>query len=94
MNNKALLNLKIVDLTHYIAGPYCTKLMALVFGANVIKVERPKTGDNLRGIGPFFKNEQGVERSIPFLWLNTGERKSFFGILSQRKEKKYLNDWC
>ena len=54
------------------------------FGANVIKVERPKTGDNLRGIGPFFKNEQGVERSIPFLWLNTGKKSITLDIKSEK----------
>jgi crotonobetainyl-CoA:carnitine CoA-transferase CaiB-like acyl-CoA transferase len=37
------------------------------FGAEVIKIERPKMGDKVRGIGPFFKNREGLETSIPFL---------------------------
>jgi crotonobetainyl-CoA:carnitine CoA-transferase CaiB-like acyl-CoA transferase len=39
--------LRILDLTHHIAGPYCTKLLA-DYGAEVIKVERPPDGDALR----------------------------------------------
>lgn len=83
MKKKALSNLSAIDLTHYIAGPYCTKLMA-GFGAEVIKIERPKTGDKMRGIGPFFKNQEGLETSIPFLWLNTGKK----GITLNLKTEK------
>jgi crotonobetainyl-CoA:carnitine CoA-transferase CaiB-like acyl-CoA transferase len=44
------------------------------FGAKVIKIERPNTGDKMRSIGPFFKNNENLEGSIPFLWLNTGKK--------------------
>ncbi len=73
MPEQALSNLKVVDLTHYIAGPLCTKLMA-GFGADVIKVEKPGTGDGLRQVGPYYQDQAGVENSIPFMWLNTGKR--------------------
>ena len=43
---------KVIDLTHYLSGPYCTKLLATL-GADVIKVERPPDGDSIRRIGPF-----------------------------------------
>ena len=50
---KALSDVKVFDLTWYIAGPYCTKMLA-DYGAEVIKVEKPPEGDAARMMGPFF----------------------------------------
>ena len=83
MAEKALSHIKVIDLTHYIAGPYCTKLMA-GFGAEIIKIERPKTGDKLRSTGPFFKNQEGLETSIPFLWLNTGKKSITLNLKNEK----------
>lgn len=73
VDHKALSGLRVIDLTRYTAGPYCTKLMA-GFGADVIKIERPGKGDPMRSIGPFCENGRGAAESVPFLWLNTGKR--------------------
>lgn len=81
MSGSALSGVRVIDLTHYIAGPYCTKLMA-GYGAEVIKIERPGSGDGLRSVGPFYKDEPGVERSIPFLWLNTGKKSITLNLKS------------
>ena len=45
---KALEGVRILDMTHVQSGPTCTQLLAW-FGADVIKVERPETGDATRG---------------------------------------------
>jgi crotonobetainyl-CoA:carnitine CoA-transferase CaiB-like acyl-CoA transferase len=69
---QALDDLTILDLTHHIAGPYATKLLA-DFGANVIKVE-PPGGDIARQLGPFQGNEPHPEKSGTFFFLNTNKR--------------------
>ena len=46
-------NIRILDLTRALAGPYCTMMLG-DFGADVLKVERPRSGDETRGWGPPF----------------------------------------
>ncbi|MFQ5872722.1 MAG: CaiB/BaiF CoA transferase family protein [Dehalococcoidia bacterium] len=83
MPTQALADLKVLDLTHYIAGPYCTKLMA-DFGAEVIKVERPGRGDGARHIGPFYKDSPHPEKSGLFLYLNTNKRSLTLNLKSRQ----------
>ena len=64
---------KVIDLTHYFAGPYCAKLLATL-GAEVIKVERPGGGDPLRHFPPFANLRQPGESGAWFLYLNTAKK--------------------
>lgn len=73
MTEQALSDVRVLDLTWHIAGPWCTKLLA-DYGADVIKVERPGTGDPSRGMGPFLKDDPHPEKSGLFLYLNTNKR--------------------
>jgi crotonobetainyl-CoA:carnitine CoA-transferase CaiB-like acyl-CoA transferase len=60
---------KVLDLTGYVSGPYCTQVLADL-GATVLKVERPGGGDVYRRQGPVFLRGE----SISFLTLNRGKR--------------------
>lgn len=46
-----LKNIKVIDLTRFVAGPHCTLVLSDL-GAEVIKIEKPGKGDDLRIIGP------------------------------------------
>lgn len=64
-----LTGVRVLDFTRVVAGPYCTMLLG-DFGADIIKVEDPNGGDELRSLGPpFIKGE-----SVFFLSLNRNKR--------------------
>jgi CoA:oxalate CoA-transferase len=65
---KPLEDIVVLDLTRVLAGPYCAMILANL-GAKLIKVERPKTGDDSRSFGPY-KNGQ----SAYFVSLNRGKK--------------------
>jgi len=83
MLQAALEGLKVIDLTHYVAGPNCTKLLA-DYGAEVIKVERPGVGDRSRHLGAFPDDIPDPERSALFLHLNADKK----GITLNLKDPK------
>src|SRR5262245_15399670 len=86
---QALRSIHVLDLTHYIAGPYCTKLLA-DYGAEVIKVEKPGSGDGARTLPPFFANQPGLERSGLFFFLNTNKQGITLNLKHERGRETLL----
>ena len=74
MAEGTLSHLKVLDLTHYLAGPYCTRLLAGL-GAEVIKIERPG-GDPSRKIGNFWHDIPDPEKSL--YWFAYNSNKGYY----------------
>jgi crotonobetainyl-CoA:carnitine CoA-transferase CaiB-like acyl-CoA transferase len=63
-----LAGFRVLDLTRFLAGPYCSMVLADL-GADVIKLEQPDGGDDSRQYGPFVNGE-----SYRFIQVNRGKR--------------------
>lgn len=66
---KPLGDVRILDLTRVVSGPFCTMMLADM-GADVIKVEEPTTGDDTRAFGPPFMQGEAAY----YLSINRGKR--------------------
>jgi crotonobetainyl-CoA:carnitine CoA-transferase CaiB-like acyl-CoA transferase len=67
---KALEGIRVVDFSHFIAGPLATMILADM-GAEVIKIEAPGRGDDLRRYPPLHPD---LAHGAPFLWTNRNKR--------------------
>ena len=77
--------MRVLDVTTSIAGPYCAQILAAL-GADVIKVERPDTGDDGRAWGPPFWNGEGTM----FLSANAGKRSLALSLRDPRGREALL----
>jgi crotonobetainyl-CoA:carnitine CoA-transferase CaiB-like acyl-CoA transferase len=67
--------LRVLDLSRILAGPWCTQILADL-GAEVIKIERPQTGDDTRHWGPpWLRDGEGRETSESAYYLSTNRGK-------------------
>ena len=67
----ALDGIRVVDFTHFVAGPLATMTLA-DFGADVIKVEAPIKGDDFRYYPP--ADPELPAQGAPYLWTNRNKR--------------------
>lgn len=65
---QSLQGIRVVEFSHYIAGPFCA-LMLADLGADVIKIEKPAGGDDLRRFAPSIG-----DTGAAFLWANRNKR--------------------
>jgi formyl-CoA transferase/CoA:oxalate CoA-transferase len=77
--------MRVVDVTTSIAGPYCAEILGAL-GADVVKVERPDTGDDGRAWGPPFWNGE----SAMFLAVNAGKRSLAVSLADERGREALL----
>jgi crotonobetainyl-CoA:carnitine CoA-transferase CaiB-like acyl-CoA transferase len=83
--HKPLEGMRVLDVTTSIAGPYCAQILAAL-GADVVKVERPDTGDDARAWGPPFWNGEGTM----FLSANAGKRSLGLSLRDPRGREALL----
>jgi crotonobetainyl-CoA:carnitine CoA-transferase CaiB-like acyl-CoA transferase len=83
-----LSNIRVLDLTRVLAGPWATQMLA-DFGAEVIKIEKPGEGDDTRGWGPpFLKNADGSRGDAAyFLSANRGKTSVCIDMASAEGQK-------
>lgn len=76
-----LAGIKVVDFTHFIAGPICTMLLADM-GAEVVKIENISAGDDLRRFPPLLEGQ-----SSAYLWTNRNK----LGIALDLKQQQGID---
>ena len=81
-----LSHLRILDLSRVLAGPWASQNLADL-GAEVIKIERPKVGDDTRAWGPpFLQDEEGIDtvETAYYLCANRGKKSVTLDIASDQ----------
>ena len=80
----SLSHIKVLDLTSHLSGPYCAMILA-DHGADVVKIESPNGGDQLRKTPPFQDGE-----SAPFMLWNRNKRSMVMDLKTAEDHKTVL----
>lgn len=80
----ALEDIKVLDLTRVLSGPYCTMMMADM-GADVMKIEPPGLGDDSRAFGPYVGKE-----SAYYMSLNRNKRSMVLDFKNEKHKAVFL----
>lgn len=83
---QALAGVRVLDLSRVLAGPWCTQTLADL-GADVIKIERPGSGDDTRAWGPpYLKDADGQDTSEAAYFLSANRNKRSLAVDLSRPE--------
>ncbi|HQX27416.1 MAG TPA: CaiB/BaiF CoA-transferase family protein [Alphaproteobacteria bacterium] len=86
MTKKSLENIRVLDLSRVLAGPYCTQMLGDL-GAEIIKIEKPGSGDDTRFWGPpFLKDKDGNDTSESAYYLSINRNKKSVAVDISTKE--------
>ena len=85
----ALSNLRVLDLTQVLAGPYCTMLLADL-GADVVKIERPG-GDMIRSNPPFVDDPEEEAYGGYFQSVNRGKKSIELNFREEEDREDFLS---
>ena len=85
-----LVGVRVLDATHIVAGPFCSMILADM-GAEVIKIERPGSGDLSRDRGPFVQGADGQEVSSRFLGVNRNKKSVTLDLRDPKCKEAFEN---
>ncbi|MEE8245717.1 MAG: CoA transferase [Alphaproteobacteria bacterium] len=84
---RPLTGVRVTGLEQYMAGPYCTMLLADA-GAEVIKIERPGRGDPRRAMPPFVEKD-GVSKAAGFMAYNRNKKSLALDLRSAKGQEVF-----
>ena len=84
---RPLSGVRVTGLEQYMAGPYCTMLLADA-GAEVIKIERPGRGDPRRAMPPFVEKD-GVSKAAGFMAYNRNKKSLALDLRSAKGQEVF-----
>jgi formyl-CoA transferase len=87
--NRPLSGVRVVGLEQYMAGPYCTLLLADA-GAEVIKIERPGSGDPRRAMPPFAEKD-GIKKAAGFMGYNRNKKSLALNLRDPKGHEVFKN---
>ena len=86
MTARALSGIRVLDLSRVLAGPFCTQMLGDL-GAEIIKIEKPGTGDDTRKWGPpFLKDKNGNDTTESAYYLSANRNKKSVALDVATKE--------
>jgi crotonobetainyl-CoA:carnitine CoA-transferase CaiB-like acyl-CoA transferase len=87
---QALSGIRVIDLSRILAGPWCTQNLADL-GAEVIKIEKPGTGDDTRGWGPpYLEGPDGESMAAYFMCCNRGKQSVCLDFKTEQGRSQLL----